>query len=299
MAGQEHGEPLRGVDGAVGVVLGRAAVQLTGVQFVELPLHADSGGPYELRLQADDFAPAHAGVALGDAGHELVVAPGQQSGPFADQQDAERVGDHLLRPAVARAASPLAPASALGGRVDLAQPLLDRVAEDQVQGAAPGLDAGRRIAALALQLHPGVNVELGDRADLSVVELREQVLLYVAAVVLHGRGGQVLAGVPAAGVLAEGDLAAGRVVPPAAADLGFLLFSGLLGSALGTEAHGVAVLVREGAVLPGSDLVSSAPVVAALLAVSQLLLLLLRCRRSRRPWGSGTSWSVPGSEAGP
>ena len=39
------GEETRGVDVPVGVVLGRAAVQIARVQFVELPLPPDAPGP--------------------------------------------------------------------------------------------------------------------------------------------------------------------------------------------------------------------------------------------------------------
>ncbi|MFD7418771.1 hypothetical protein ACFV9B_45325, partial [Kitasatospora purpeofusca] len=58
------------------------------------------------------------------------------------EQDAERVGDDLLRAAVAVAAGALTPASAPRCRVGREQALVDRVLEDQVERGAPGLDAG-------------------------------------------------------------------------------------------------------------------------------------------------------------
>lgn len=105
-------QPVRRVDVAVAVVLGRAADQFSGVQFVQLPLDAKGGGSDELRFQADDFAPPLAGVALEDGGDELVVAAGEQGRPLSGKQDAERVGDDLLRAAVAGAARRACPVRA-------------------------------------------------------------------------------------------------------------------------------------------------------------------------------------------
>nr|WP_240165140.1 hypothetical protein [Actinacidiphila bryophytorum] len=248
-------------------------MELAPVQLVELPLDAEGAGTYELRFQPHEFAPPDAGVALGDQGDELVVPPGEQRGALGDEQDAERVGDHLLRPAVARAPGTLAAPPAPRGRVRLPQPVVHGVTKDQVQGAAPGLQGGRRIASPPLLPLPLLDVVPVDLADLQVVEVRQQVLLDVAPVVLHGGESQVLQGEPAVGVLPEGDPRRRRVMPPPATYLRLLLVGGLLGSPLGAEAQHLAVGVRDGAVLAGRDLVASAPVVAALLAVSHVWLL--------------------------
>jgi hypothetical protein len=80
-------------------------------------------------------------------------------------------------------------------------------------------------------------------------------------------------GVPAVGVLPEGDPRGCRVVPAPAAHLRLFLVGGLLGSPLGAEAQQLAVAVGEGAVLAGRDFVAGAPVVAALLAVSHVWFL--------------------------
>lgn len=89
VVGDQARQPVRCIDLAVAVVLGRTAHELAGVEFVQLPLDADGAGAGELRLQAHDFAPAHAGVPLEDDGDELVVAAGEQGSPFGGQQDAE------------------------------------------------------------------------------------------------------------------------------------------------------------------------------------------------------------------
>jgi hypothetical protein len=136
--GKQAGQELRGVDGAVGVVLGRAAVQLAAIQLVQVPLDAYGAGPDELGLQTDEFAPTHAGIALRDAGDELVVPAGEQGPAFGDQQDAERVGDDLLRSAVAEAPGPLAATTPPGSGIGLPRAVVDRVPQDEVQGAVDG-----------------------------------------------------------------------------------------------------------------------------------------------------------------
>ncbi|WUV78047.1 hypothetical protein OHA86_21505 [Streptomyces sp. NBC_01477] len=248
-------------------------MEFAAVQLVELPLDAERAGPDELRLQPHEFAPPDTGVALGDDGNELVVPPGQQRGALSDEQDAERVRDHLLRPTVARAPGTLAAPPAPGGGVRLAQSVVHGVTEDQVQGAAPGLQGGGRIASPSLLPFPLLDVVPVDLADLQVVEVRQQVLLNVPPIVLHGGESQVLHGEPAVGVLPEGDPRRRRVMPPPAAYLRLLLVGGLLGGTLRPEAQQLAVAVGEGAVLAGRDLVAGAPVVAALLAVSHVWLL--------------------------
>lgn len=102
VVGDQGGQPVHRVDGAVAVVLGRAADQFACVEFVQLPFDPYDIGAGVLRLQADDLAPAHAGVALEDHGDELVVTAGEQGGPFGGQQDAERVG-HEAQPVKAAA----------------------------------------------------------------------------------------------------------------------------------------------------------------------------------------------------
>ncbi len=248
-------------------------MELAAVQLVELPLDTEGAGPYELRLQAHEFAPPDAGVALGDDGDELVVPSSEQRSALGDEQDAERVRDHLLRPAVARPPSTLAASPAPGGGVRLAQPVVHGVTEDQVQGAAPGLQRGWRVSPSSLLPLPLLDVVPVDLADLKVVEVRQQVLLDVPPVVLHGGESQVLQGEPAVGVLPEGDPRRRRIMPPSAAYLRLFLVGGLLGSAFGAEAQQLAVSVGEGAVLAGCDLVAGAPVVATLLAVSHVWLL--------------------------
>jgi hypothetical protein len=150
VVGDQGRQPVHRVDGAVAVVLGWAAHQLAGVEFVQLPLDADGAGAGELRLQADDFAPAHAGVALEDDCDELVVAAGEQGGALGGQQDAERVGDDLLRATVTGTAGALAASAPPSSRVRGDQALVDRVLEDQVERRAPGLDAGGRVDGLLL-----------------------------------------------------------------------------------------------------------------------------------------------------
>src|SRR5207302_761376 len=145
-------------------------------------------------------------------GHELVVAAGEQGGPFGYQQHAERVRHRLLRAAVTGAAGAFAAAAPPGGRVGRNESFVDRVLDDKVEGRAPGLDAGGRIHGPLLLL-PDVYVSAQDAGERLVLELGQQVFLDVAAVVLHGRGSQVLSLVPAVRVLAEGLLAQRRVAP--------------------------------------------------------------------------------------
>ena len=106
-------QPVRRVDGAVAVILGRAADQLARVQFVQLVFHAYGAGPGKLGLQADDFTPSHPRVALEDHGDELVVAAGQQDCAFGDEKQAERVGDDLLGATVAGTAGAFAASAPL------------------------------------------------------------------------------------------------------------------------------------------------------------------------------------------
>lgn len=203
VVGHEGREPVGGVDGAVAVVLGRAADHHTRVELVQLPLDSDRVTAGELSLQADDFAPPHAGVRLEEHSDELVVPPGEEGGPLGDQEDAECVGDHLLGAAIGGTAGALAPPSALRGGVRLDEPLVDGVGEDEVQGRAPGLDAGGRVGGAFLLL-PERDVGTENAVKSLVLEDGEQVLLDVASVVLHRGRSQVLGLVPAARVLGEG-----------------------------------------------------------------------------------------------
>src|SRR3712207_2227211 len=61
------------------------------VEFVELPLDPDAVAADELCFQADEFAEAHAGHALGHHGDKLVVAARQDRGPLGDEKEAEGV----------------------------------------------------------------------------------------------------------------------------------------------------------------------------------------------------------------
>jgi hypothetical protein len=78
----QGGQPVRRVEGAVAVVLGRAAHQLTRVQLLD----AESPGTDELRLQTDDFGPIDGlllllpgvDVRAQDARERLVLKVGQR-----------------------------------------------------------------------------------------------------------------------------------------------------------------------------------------------------------------------------
>src|SRR5690606_37001168 len=200
-----------------------------------------------------------------------VVAAGEQGGTLGGQQDAERVGDHLLRATVSGTAGALTPSAPASGRVGRAPALVNRFLEDQVERRAPGLDAGGRVEGLLLLL-PQVDVRAQDARERLVLELGEQVLLDVALVVLHGRGRQVLGLVPAVRVLAEGLLTEGRVAPVAATVLVLGLGRCPLGLALSGEPDRLAVLVDDRVVLAGRDLVPAAPVASALLRETQVPL---------------------------
>jgi hypothetical protein len=101
--------------------------------------------------------------------------------------------------------------------------------------------------------------------------------LDVTLVVLHGRGGQVLGLVPAVRVLAEGLLAKARVAPLTAPDSHLFGVCGLLGLALGGELDHGTCGIGNRAVLAFLDLVSAAPVAAALLCVPHGVPSLLSC----------------------
>jgi hypothetical protein len=70
------------------------------VQLVELPLDTDSTRPHVPGLQTDEFSPPHAREAQHHRGDELIVATGQQRGPFREKHDAQPGDDRLLRAAV-------------------------------------------------------------------------------------------------------------------------------------------------------------------------------------------------------
>jgi hypothetical protein len=57
----------------------------------------DHRRPQPRPLQADDFAPAHAGPAFGDDEDEVVVVSGQDRRPLGDQEDLQRGGPLPLR----------------------------------------------------------------------------------------------------------------------------------------------------------------------------------------------------------
>jgi hypothetical protein len=81
LAGEELGEERGQVDGdawflgggTVGIVLGRQAEE-AAAQLAELPFDVDLVGVEVVALQADDLAPAQAGVGDGDEHGELLVA---------------------------------------------------------------------------------------------------------------------------------------------------------------------------------------------------------------------------------
>lgn len=141
VVGRQCPQPGRQVDGAVAVVLGRAAHHFAVVELVQLPLDADGTGAYEAGPQADDFAPAHAGEGHEDHRDELVVGPDRRAGPLGDEQCAERISDGLFRSAVARAAGALAPPAPRRGRVGLDEASIDGVGQDEMEHRPPGLPA--------------------------------------------------------------------------------------------------------------------------------------------------------------
>jgi hypothetical protein len=93
---------------AVGVVFGREPVE-PAVDLVELPFNVDLAGEDVAALQADRLTPAQAGVADRDDQGEVVVAAGQQSGAFGEQQRLQGCGPSALRAALEVAAGPAAP----------------------------------------------------------------------------------------------------------------------------------------------------------------------------------------------
>jgi hypothetical protein len=92
LAGEQQGQERREVDrqarfpgrAAVGVVLGREPVE-GAPKLTKLPLDVDLAGVRMLAFEADHLAPAHPGVGDRDDHGEVVVAAGQQRGPFGDQ----------------------------------------------------------------------------------------------------------------------------------------------------------------------------------------------------------------------
>src|SRR5690606_11668211 len=171
----------------------------------------------------------------------------------------------------ARAAAAAAP---LGCRVERDQPFIHRVGEDQMQGATPGLHTGHGVARGLLFALPSFHVTAADTGQRPVLKRWQQVLLDVAAIVLHSRRRQVLGGVPPRGVDPEGHLPTGGVPPAAGPHLRLLGVGGLLCLPLGAEADGYAGVVADGAVPAWADLVAAAPVGPAVLCVSQGMALL-------------------------
>lgn len=132
-----------------------------------------------------------------------------------------------------------------------------------------------------------------------VLEVGEEVLLDVALVVLHRRGGQILGLVPAARVLAERLLPQCGVAPVAASVLVLGLARRALGLALGGELDRLAMLVDYREVLTGSGFVSGTPVASALLRETQVRFLPLRygVLRGGVEFGSVGSARRPGAQA--
>ncbi|WP_236061104.1 hypothetical protein [Actinacidiphila acididurans] len=186
MVADEVREPLRGVDGAVAVVLGRAPLQLAGVQLVQLPLDPEGARltPGVLRLQADDFTPAHARIRLVDVRHELVVAAGQQGRAFGDQQGAEHGGDLLLGAPMLTPPMPApSPAAALC-HIPVGVAGVHRVEEDAVQELAVPLHAV--VCELPqLLFFPRGHHACGDVTDRHVAERGQQVCQRPGVVLLR------------------------------------------------------------------------------------------------------------------
>lgn len=176
-------------------------------------------------------------------------------------------------------------------------PFVVRVLEDQVERRTPCLHAGGRVHGPLLLL-PQLDVRTEDADEGLVLEVGEQVLLDVALVVLHRRGGQVLGGVPAARVLAEGLQAERRVTPVAAPVHVLGLASGALGFALGRELDRLAVLVDDREVFAGLGLVPAAPVVSTLLRETHVPSPSPRLAGRRSRSGSGGLGEAAGRRAG-
>jgi hypothetical protein len=115
--GQEPEQPIRYQDGAPGLILGWASVQLPVVQLVQLPLDPDPTRPDVPGFQAHQLAPTDAGETLGHHCHELVIATRQQGRPLGDQQNPERGSDRLFGAAMLRPPDTPAAAASLGRRV--------------------------------------------------------------------------------------------------------------------------------------------------------------------------------------
>jgi hypothetical protein len=64
----------------------------------------DLAGVEVVTLQADDLAPAQAGVGDGDEHRELLAAAGQEGGPFGEEEGLQRGGPGALRGALQPAA---------------------------------------------------------------------------------------------------------------------------------------------------------------------------------------------------
>ncbi len=237
MLRQQPVQPVRKVDRAMRVILGRATVQLAGVELVELPLNPDRRRTNVTGFQPHQFTPAHARESLRDHGNELIVTARQQCRAFCDQQNSERCGNRLLRATTTRPPSPLAPSATSRRRIEIPKPFLNRVGQNEMQRRPPGLDTRLGVASRSLLLLPDRDLRRENISHRRMLERRQQVLLNVTPIVLHGRRGEILRRIPAVNEVTEGDPTGNPVTPDSSADLGLSIIGRLFSLTSGAKTN--------------------------------------------------------------
>src|SRR3954462_10614320 len=101
LLGQHSGKPLRQVECAMGVFLGRTAVELAGIQLVQLPLHSQCLLAHIPRLESDQFRPAKPCISESDGSYEFIVSPREQGAALCHLQDAQGSSDGLFGASIA------------------------------------------------------------------------------------------------------------------------------------------------------------------------------------------------------